>query len=381
MLFSERDIDVLRLLNWCQFAPKEAVLSIMPQSEIDALISVGFLKLNEPKGAFVITAKGTRALAIVLEGKLPTITQTYHAKSIERRLRLSRLMLTAYKANIEIFTTEADELKTAPSLFLSTITRGRGGDPWGGTRVGALLHLPDMAAAMHYVAPSIGNISLVDEINVLVNQSAIIKDAARAFIFAGVSYADILAELEAKDRNVDSKLVSYGEAFRTSPYPVCLLPCNDTGAKQLRLMSVPDYRQWFTKATLQSEYEPPPADMPDWDAMFRGAPFVIAADMDLRRIDRAIEAARRQGYSTVSMAALEPQAKEVLYPRYVDTGKAKVFVWTPEMEGKLFGERLKLRSLETAPYRNAKGEYVNAPLIQADRKSGRPARKETRKLV
>ncbi|MBQ9719447.1 MAG: hypothetical protein IJV64_02010, partial [Oscillospiraceae bacterium] len=72
MLFSERDIDVLRLLNWCQFAPKEAVLSIMPQSEIDALISVGFIKLNEPKGAFVITAKGTRALAIVLEGKLPT---------------------------------------------------------------------------------------------------------------------------------------------------------------------------------------------------------------------------------------------------------------------------------------------------------------------
>ena len=46
MLFSERDVDVLRLLNWCQFAPKEAVLSIMPQSEIDALISVGFIKLN-----------------------------------------------------------------------------------------------------------------------------------------------------------------------------------------------------------------------------------------------------------------------------------------------------------------------------------------------
>lgn len=376
-----RDIDLLRLLCWCQYASYSDLKAAFSEVEVKNLVGSGMMKFYNTSRTLVLAKRDKQLLCALYDDRLPTITPTYHTNAIKRRLRLSRLMLTAYKANIEIFTTEADELKAAPSLFLSTITRGRGGDPWGGTRVGALLHLPDMAAAMHYVAPCIGNISLVDEVNVLVNQSAIIKDAARAFIFAGASYADILTELEAKGRNADSKLVSYGEAYRTSPYPGYLLPCNDTGAKQLRVMSVPDYRQWFTRSTLQSEYEPPPVDMPDWDAVFRGAPFVMAADMDLRRIDRAIEAARRQGYSTVSMAALEPQAKEVLYPRYVDTGKAKVFVWTPEMEEELFGERLKLRSLETAPYRNAKGEYVNAPLIQADRKSGRPARKETRKLV
>lgn len=381
MLFSKREVDALRLLNWCQFVPKQELFSILPVSEINTLVSVGLIKCNDENDAYIISAKGIRALALVLDGRCPTVAPTYHKKAIERRLRLSRIMVTAYKAQIEVFTTEPEELLTAPSLFLSTITRGRGGDPWGGTRVGALLHLPDLVAAIHFVAPGIGNLSLVDEVSVLVNQSASIKDVGRAFFFAGESYSSILSELEAVAQHKNNKLVPYGEAYRMSPYPVFLLPCTDTGAKQLRLMSVPDYRRWFTRATLQSEYRSAPEDVPDWDAIFRGAPFVMAADMDLRRIDRAVEATERLGYPAVSMAALEPQAKEVLCPRYADTGKAKVFVWTPEMEEDLFGDVLRLRPAESKPYQNARGEYVHAPLIQADRKSGRPPRKEARKLV
>ena len=381
MLFSERHIDLLRLLCWCQYASFDDLKKLSNDAEVKNLIGTGMVKWHRASRALVLAKKGKELLQMLYAKKLPDISPTYHAKAIERRLRLSRLMLTAYKAGIEIFTTDIAELQAVPSLFLSAVTRGRGGDPWGGTRVGALLHLPDMVAAMHFVTPSIGRSSFVDEINVLVNQSAGIKDAARTFLFAGESYASILAEIEDAGQRTDIKLIPYGEAYHESPYPVYLLPCSDIGAKQLRLMSVPNYRQWFTHATLQSEFFPAPEDVPEWDAIFRGIPFIMAADMDLRRIDRAIEAAQRLGYPSVSMAALEPQAKEVLYPRYADTGKAKVFVWTAEMEAGLFGDRLRLRPLETVPYRNAKGEYVNAPLIQADRKSGRPAGKKTRKLV
>ena len=366
---------MLRLLCWCQFVQRGELLSVVPEADIANLTGIGFMKLYESGDAFVLTAKGKRALDTVLDGRLPTITQSYHTRAIERRLHLASMILTAYKASVEVFTTEIEELTAAPSLFLSTITRGRGGDPWGGTRVGALVHLPDMVAAMHYVAPGIGNISFVDEIGVLVNQSAVVKDAARAFIFAGESYTGVLKELESRRGFMDSKLVPYGDAWRTSPYPVYLLPCTDTGAKQLRLMSVPDYRRWFSQGVLQAEYEPPPEDCPDWDAIFRDAPFVMAADMDLRRIDRAIEAAARLGYPSVSMAAMDAQAQEVLYPRYADTGKAKVFVWTSEMEEELFGGRLKLRAPKNIPFKNAKGDYVDAPLIQADRKSGGQSRK------
>ena len=372
---------MLKLLCWCQYIRFSDLKMVFCEAEIKNLLGVGVIKWYSASRNLVLAKRGNQLLHKLYGEDLPSISSTYHARAIRRRLRLSRLMLTAYQARISIFTTEADELNEAPSLFLSTITRGRGGDPWGGTRVGALLHLPDIVAAMHFVAPGIGKISLIDEIAVLANHSTAVKDAERAFLFAGKSYTELLTLLGDGSGKADSKLIPYGEAYRASPYPVYLLPCDSTGAKQLRLMSVPGYRQWFTRATLQSEYMPPPADVPDWDAIFRGAPFVMAADMDLRRIDRAIEVAKRQGYPLISMAALEPQAKEVLYPRYVNTGKAKVFVWTQEIEEALFGERLKLRPAETAPFRNAKGEYVNAPLIQTDRKSGRPAGTETGEMV
>lgn len=344
--------------------------------DIENLAFLGYLKQHASSGADIITAKGKTFLDVVLSGQLPSIKQPYHQQAVVRRIKLARLLITAYQAKVNIFTTHPEDLSECPSLFSSSITRERGFNPWGSTRTAAMLHLPDLIAALHYVEPNIGNIAFVDEINVLVNQSSHIKEAEKAFIFAGSSYSEILTELDAEKNDIVSKKIRYGDAFRISTFPIYILPCNDTGAKQLRLMSVPGYRQWFTRATLQSEYEPPPADAPDWDAIFRGAPFIMAADMELRRIDRAIAEAKRRGYPSVSMAALEPQAKEVLYPRYADA--AKVFVWTPEIEEALFGGLLRLRSAETVPFRNAKGEYVNAPLIQADRKSGRPAGKEAR---
>ena len=316
-----------------------------------------------------------------LKDELPTITRSYHERAIERRLRLSRLMMVAYMASIPVFTNTPAQLSSAPSLFLTTITRGKGGDPWGGTRVGALLHLPDVVAAVHYVCTGIGNVSPVDEISVLANQSAVVKDGDRAFFFAGDSYDEILKELSLMNGDENSKLVSYGTAWRTMPFPVYLLPCGETGARQLRIMSIPNYRQWASQCLLQAEYEPPPDGQPDWDGMYQGRPFVMAADMDLRRIDRAIAAAERAGYDCISMAAMDVQGQEVLQPRYMDTGKARLYVWSQEAEAATFGEPFLPSPTTNKPFMTEKGEYVDAPLIQADRKGGGQSRKQIRELV
>ena len=53
---------------------------------------------------------------------------------------------------------------------------------------------------------------------------------------------------------------------------------------------------WLEKAvSSKEEYQPPPLDVPVWDAIYRDRPLVIAADMDLRRLDAAIQAARGVG--------------------------------------------------------------------------------------
>ena len=61
-----------------------------------------------------------------------------------------------------------------------------------------------------------------------------------------------------------------------------------------QIMAVPDYRVKLAKLMLRSAYRPPPEDAPAWDAIYQNRPFVIGADMNLRRIDAAIASAKKR---------------------------------------------------------------------------------------
>lgn len=106
---------------------------------------------------------------------------------------------------------------------------------------------------------------------------------------------------------------------------------------QLQIMSEPDYRTRLTQAALRSYYQPPPADAPDWDAMYGGMPFVLAADMNLRRIDAAIQTARERGYRQVAMAALKEQGEALLIPHY--RGLVQFYALTDNAVSELLGRR------------------------------------------
>ena len=118
----------------------------------------------------------------------------------------------------------------------------------------------------------------------------------RTFIFAGERYTDLLDEIEDTGGiSQENKFVPYAVAYHNLRLPVHLLSCDDTGAMQLQIMSEPNYRTRLTRAVLKTHYQAPPEDVPAWDAIYGGRPFVLAVDMDLRRMDAAIQAARGTG--------------------------------------------------------------------------------------
>ena len=179
----------------------------------------------------------------------------------------------------------------------------------------------------------------------------------------------MLSELERPVGQDDAKLLTYGGAYRCLQLPVHLLSCDATGAVQLQIMAAPDYRARLTKAALKNQYRPPPDDVPEWDAMFQGVPFVLAADMDLRRINAAIRAARNRGFPQIAMAALEGQAEQVLFPRCRDKNLARVFVLMPEAISAVTGRKPVPYVPPRTQFLTAKGEVADAPLIQANRKT------------
>ena len=280
-----------------------------------------------------------------------------------RSLRLRKLMLTVYHAGVSVFTTDVSAL-CEQAMFLPMIARNRGANPWGSTRVAALLHTGDLMCAIHWVSPGIGCVALTDELTAFQNHTAAIPAKQRAMIFAASSYEEILAELDAGQEKQNTRLQTYREVYDCLKLPLFLLPCNGTGCLQLRIMGAPNYRELLAKIILKTHYVPPPAGRPMYDALYQGVPFVMAADMNLRRIDAALNAARSDGLSQIVLAALPEQVETVLNRRYRETGKARVFTITDAALRELLGSTAPYAPPDL-PFYTSEGSVLDVPPLKA----------------
>ena len=362
MIFTTRDLDILCFLRWCRFVLAEDLTGVFSKAEVQNLEILRLIKRYQPAQAYTLTAAGNRLLDAAFP-KLPAaVAPAYKAADTIRRIRQAKLMTTAYQAGVSVFTTDVSAL-CEQAMFLPMIARNRGSNPWGSTRVAALLHTGDLMCAIHWVSPGIGCVALTDELTAFQNHTAAIPAAQRTMIFAASSYEEIIAELTMQE-DQNTRLQSYREVYDCLKLPLFLMPCNDTGCLQLRILSIPNYRELLAKIILKSHYAPPPANRAMYDALYQGVPFVMAADMDLRRIDAVLDAARSDGLSQIALAALPEQVEPVLNRRYRETGKARVFTITESALRELLGSTVPYTPPDL-PFYTSEGSVLDVPPLKA----------------
>ena len=364
MMLSCRDLDILRLLRWCRMIRSKELYETFSKNEVMNLCAAQIIRFSDAAKAWYLTPCGNRVLGSSGFALPPAKASTYREPDITRRLRLAQIVTTAYAAGVNIFLTKESELQSQPSLFLPFLHRNRGSNPWGSIRVAALLHTGGLMCAIHWVNPGIGYVALTDELTAFQNHTAAIPAKQRAIIFAASSYEEILGELDAGQEIQNTRLQTYREVYDCLKLPLFLLPCNDTGCLQLRILSIPNYRELLARIILKSHYVPPPAGRPMYDALYQGVPFVMAADMDLRRIDAAVETARSDGISQIALAALPEQVEAVLNRRYRETGKARVFTITESALRELLGS-IAPYTPPDLPFYTSEGSVLDVPPLKA----------------
>ena len=364
MMLSCRDLDILRLLRWCRMIRPKELCEAFSEDEVMNLSAAQMIRFSDAAKAWCLTPCGNRVLGSSGVTLPPAKAPTYREPDITRRLRLAQIVTTAYAAGVNIFLTKESELQSQPSLFLPFLHRNRGSNPWGSTRVAALLHTGDLMCAIHWVNPGIGCVALTDELTAFQNHTAAIPAKQRVIIFAASSYEEILSELDTVQEKQNTRLQSYREVYDCLKLPLFLLPCNGTGCLQLRIMGVANYRELLARIILKSHYVPPPTNRAMYDALYQGIPFVMAADMDLRRIDAAVEAARSDGLSQIVLAALPEQVETVLNRRYRETGKARVFTITDAALRELLGSTAPYAPPDL-PFYTSEGSVLDVPPLKA----------------
>lgn len=364
MMLSCRDLDILRLLRWCRMIRSKELYETFSKDEVTNLSAAQMIRFSDAAKAWCLTPCGNRVLGSSGFALPPAKAPTYREPDITRRLRLAQIVTTTYSAGVNVFLTKEAELQSSPSLFLPFLHRNRGANPWGSTRVAALLHTGGLMCAIHWVSPGIGCVALTDELTAFQNHTASIPAKQRAMIFAASSCEEILAELDTVQEKQNTRLQSYREVYDCLKLPLFLLPCNDTGCLQLRIMGVPNYRELLARIILKSHYVPPPANRTMYDALYQGVPFIMAADMDLRRVDAAVDAARSDGLSQIVLAALPEQVETVLNRRYRETGKARVFTITESALRELLGSTVPYTPPDL-PFYTSEGSVLDVPPLKA----------------
>lgn len=91
MIFTTRDLDILRFLRWCRFVLAEDLTDVFSKIEVQNLEILRLIKLYLPAQAYTLTAAGNRLLDAAFP-KLPAaVAPAYKAADTIRRIRQSKL--------------------------------------------------------------------------------------------------------------------------------------------------------------------------------------------------------------------------------------------------------------------------------------------------
>lgn len=300
-----------------------------------------------------------------------------HPKVMARRNIASQILYTFQMAGISVFNNELSRFIDEPLYIASFAARQKDkGNPFGSTRFYGIFCTSQEAFLVFHV----DNFGLFyhKELGLFHNFIEITGIDKRAVIMMGKSTSEIAADVLTvkKDKGKENnpfKTETFTQVFETTTLPVHFIPMGDAGAQILKFLLNPNYREATARAVLDTRYRPIYEGMTDTDTIHPKAPnypAVVAVDMDVNRIDRALASARKAGFEKIILYALKEQIP-FLKSRYANKGDAEIFGVNIDHIKKLIGFDIELREPPTAAYVTNEGRCFNVSDLTVNRKVGK----------
>ena len=165
-----------------------------------------------------------------------------------------------------------------------------------------------------------------------------------------------------KERSRISTTVYYKDAIDKFNCPVALIPLTEDGMRQLRILSVPDYRQRIVKNILGTDYLPPTSIRSDGRSKTEN--YIIGIDCNILRFENAVKSEK-----PTKIFVLPFQAEAV--QRIVSGTKVQCFVLNLEETEEFLRVPYVLPEINNKPFQTGKGEYIDVPPLGKNKKAGR----------
>lgn len=260
---------------------------------------------------------------------------------------------------------EAPPAENESNIFLPSfaLRRQQHADILGGNKLIGFYYTKDTMFVPYFIAEE--NSGVFPEIEQRAFRTDLfLQGRSPHILYTGYGELDKLIQTVSykKERSERATSSYYKDAMGLFNCPVAIVPMDADGMRQLRILSVPDYRQRLMKNLLGENYLPPTSPM--FDGRTESENFIIGFDCNILRFENAVRSKK-----PTNIFVLPSQRDYVL--DLVDGTNAKCFVIEFEDAEKYFGLPHELPAIDRTPFQTGKGSYVDVPFLGKNKKTGR----------
>ena len=363
MQFNSAEIGALRLCAWCKDLPANGCRNI-PAEILESLVQCKLIRLSRNKLGYRCTPDGIALLRGAEMEYEQDKTYRTDRDHMARRYQLAEIMAFFWRYGIDVFA-ETPPAEKQANVFVPAfaLRRSHNANFFGNAKLAGFYYAEEFAFIPYFITQESGGV--YPEIEQRHFRAEMLLQGRKPHIlYTGEGNLKKLIETISykKERSNKATTTHYKDAMGLFNCPVAIVPMDEYGMRQLRILSVPDYRQRLMKNLLGEDYLPPTSNL--FDGRTKSENFIIGFDCNILRFENAVKSKK-----PTSIFVLPSQEDYVA--KLVDGTNTKCFVIKFADAERYFGLPHELPSLDRTPFQTGKGGYVDVPLLGKNKKAGR----------
>lgn len=357
MIFTCAEIYVLRLAAWCKDLPV-AGTDILPGETIRLLLALGLLRQSRCGLSYRPTPAGYSLLREA--GFTYAADKQYRGAgpALARRLGTASVVSFLWRYGADVFRASPGAEPGVPAFLPSfALRRKAGANVLGGTRMAGFLYTENTAFVPYYVTPESEGLYAGVEQRTFRSESLLCGRTPFVLYTGAGSLEQVLETVTApRSRKEKSTTDAYPDALDKFGCPAGILPLNEDGLRQLRIMTVPGYRLKLLHGLLGKDFLPPEGQQSDGHSKSSGEDFLIGIDCHIKRFESISESREGTTAHIILLSTQTAAVQEVLKGR-----SAVLHPITIELAEQILGLPSLLPEPDQSPFQTGKGRVLYAP--------------------
>lgn len=355
MNFSRAEIEVLALCAVCKDLPVNGCRNI-PQDILSVLIFLGLIRHSKSKIGYRITPKGAEILGLAEMDYIQDKSYVSDTEKVARRLQTAEITSFFWRYGIDVFS-EYQPAEKSRKVFLPSFVfrRQSATNILGASRLLGFYYTPETVFIPYYITKDNKGFYPNVEQRTFYAETLSLKRRPHIIFTGEGELKDIIEAITTHNPKPErNTAIYYDDGMDEIICPISIIPLNEYGMRQLRILEIPDYKQRLLNAILENEYLPPDNEL--FDGRDKTTNYAIGIDCNIKRFEKIVKS-----NLPANVVVLPFQAEIV--QSYLEGSKAICYTLQLDDIEVALGIRKHLPAVDNRPFITEKGKYVDVPLI------------------